>query len=98
MTDSGETSTVLNRVQDELAKLRREQRHRNFYTSLFIVLALATLFSGSGGESNFTQTSLSILMFAGVVDLVSIRRSIRMMECVAALFPKRISGSDGSAV
>ena len=98
MTENGEASAVLNRVQDELVKLRREQRSCIFFTSLCIVFALATTFYDSSRESSFAQTSWVILMFAGVVDLKSIRRSIRMMESVASMFPRRISDSDASAV
>ncbi len=97
MTDNGEASAVLNRVQDELVKLRREQRSCIFFTSLCIVFALATTFYDSSRELSFAQSSLVVLMFAGVVDLKSIRRSIRMMETIATMFPKRISGSDASA-
>ena len=97
MIDNGETQHVLNRVQDELVKLRRERRRCTTYTVIFLALEIAALFTSTGGESDFMRATLLILVWAGVVDLRSIHRSIRMMESVATMFPKRISGSDASA-
>ena len=96
MSDDIQTSTVMNRVEDELCKLRREQRRRNISTGACLVFWMAVSLFRSSHDSEFTRTFMMVLVFTGVADSFSIRRSIRMMESIAAMFPKRISGSEQS--
>ncbi|MBC8113246.1 MAG: hypothetical protein H7062_02620 [Candidatus Saccharimonas sp.] len=97
MNDDIQTSTVLNRVEGELCKLRREQRQRTISTVACLVAWMALSFFRSSHDSDFSRTFMLVLVFTGIADSFSIRRSIRMMESIAAMFPKGISRSEQNA-